>query len=106
MKLVRPIKICLNETYKRVINDKHLYYVFPLQNGLLQEGALSVFLLNFASEYSIMKVRGNQMILELNETFHRFVYADDIDLLAKKFHKGETQALERLGLSSRYSRIN
>jgi hypothetical protein len=34
MKLVRLIKMCLNETYSEVRIGKHLYANFPIQNGL------------------------------------------------------------------------
>jgi hypothetical protein len=41
MKLVRLIKICLNETYSKVCIGKHLSNCFPIQNGLKQGDALS-----------------------------------------------------------------
>jgi hypothetical protein len=34
MKLVRPIKMCLNETYSKVHIGKHFLTIFPIQNGL------------------------------------------------------------------------
>jgi hypothetical protein len=34
MKLVRLIKMCLNETYSRVRVGKHLSGMFPINNGL------------------------------------------------------------------------
>jgi hypothetical protein len=34
MKLVRLIKMCLNETYSNIRIDKHLSESFPVQNGL------------------------------------------------------------------------
>jgi hypothetical protein len=34
MKLVRPIKMCLNETYNKVDIGKNLSEVFPIQNSL------------------------------------------------------------------------
>jgi hypothetical protein len=54
MKLVRLIKMCLNETYSKVHIGKHLYS-FPIQNGLKQGDALSPLLFNFALEYAIRK---------------------------------------------------
>jgi hypothetical protein len=52
MKLVRLIKMCLNETYSRVRIGKHLSDMFPIRNGLKQGDALSPLLFNFALEYA------------------------------------------------------
>jgi hypothetical protein len=52
MKLVRLVKICLNETYSKVHIRKHFFDSFPVQNGLKQD-ALSPLLFNFALEYAI-----------------------------------------------------
>jgi hypothetical protein len=57
MKLVRLIKICLNETYSKVRTGKHLSDNFPLQKGLKQQDALSPLLLNLALEYAIKEVQ-------------------------------------------------
>jgi hypothetical protein len=48
MKLVRLIKMCLNETYSKVRIGKHLSDSFPIQNGLKQGDDLSTLLFNFA----------------------------------------------------------
>jgi len=48
MKLVRLIKIFLNETYIRVRVGKHLSDTFSIKNGLKQGGALSPLLFNLA----------------------------------------------------------
>jgi hypothetical protein len=53
MKLVRLIKICLNDTYSKVHIGKHLSDNFPIQNGLKQREVLSRLLFNFALEYTI-----------------------------------------------------
>jgi hypothetical protein len=37
MKLVRLIKMCLNETHSRVWGGKHLSDMFPIKNGLKQD---------------------------------------------------------------------
>jgi hypothetical protein len=50
MKLVRLIKMCLNETYSRVWVGKLLSDMFPVRNGFKQGDALSPFLFNFAVE--------------------------------------------------------
>jgi hypothetical protein len=55
-KLVRLIKICLNETYGRVQVGKHLFDIFPIRNGLQQGDALSPLLFNFILVYAIRRV--------------------------------------------------
>jgi hypothetical protein len=53
MKPVRLVKLCLNETYRRVWVGKHLYDMLPIRNDSKQGDALSPLLVNFASEYAI-----------------------------------------------------
>jgi len=60
MKLVRLIKMCLNETSSKVHIGKILSDAFPIQNGLKQGNTLSSLLFNFAIEYAMRKVQGNQ----------------------------------------------
>ena len=58
-KLVRLVKMCFTETYSRVRVGKNLSERFPITNGLKKADALSPFLFNFASEYSIRRVQIN-----------------------------------------------
>jgi len=49
-KPARLIKMCLNETYRRVRVGKHLSDIFPTTNGFKQGDALSPLLFNFVLE--------------------------------------------------------
>ena len=69
MKLVRLIKMCLNETYIGVRVGKYLSGVFPIMNGLNQGDALSPVLFNFALEHAIRRVQVNQDGLKLNDAY-------------------------------------
>jgi hypothetical protein len=81
MKLVKLIKMSLNETYGKVRIGKYLSDNFSIQNGLNQGDALSSLLLSFALEYAITKFQEIQVGLKLNGTHQLLSYADDTDLL-------------------------
>jgi hypothetical protein len=76
MKLVRLIKVSLNETCSKVCTSKHLSDKIPVQYCLKQGDALLPLLFNFGLEYAIMKVNEKQVGLKLNGTHHLLVCAD------------------------------
>jgi hypothetical protein len=81
MKLIRLIKMCLNETYTKIHIGKHLYNSFSNQNGLKQGDALSPLVFSVALEYAIRKVQENQVGLKLIGTHRLLAYADYVNLL-------------------------
>jgi hypothetical protein len=91
MKLVRIIKMCLNETISRVQVGKNLFYMFLIQNGLIQGDALLPVLFNFALECATRRVQVNQDGLKLNTTCQLLVYAD-ANILGGSIHTTKKNA--------------
>jgi hypothetical protein len=77
MKLVRLIKMSLNEIYSKAHTSKHLSHMFPIQIDLKKGDALSPLLFNFALENAIRKIKENQVGLKLNGTYHLLNRTDD-----------------------------
>jgi hypothetical protein len=82
VKIVRLIKMCLNETNNTVRLGKYLSETFHIKNGLKQGDALLFLFLNFASECAIRRVPVNQDSFKLNGTHQLLVYAD-VNILSR-----------------------
>jgi hypothetical protein len=81
MKLVRLIKMCLNETYIKVCVHKHLSESFPIQNDLKQGDALLPLLFNVVLEFAFRNIQENQVGLKFNGTHQLLAYVDDVNLM-------------------------
>jgi hypothetical protein len=92
MKLVRLIKMCLNETYSRVRVGKHWSDVFLIRNGLKKGDVLSPLLFDLYFEYSIRRVQLSQYGLRLNGTHQLLVYADDVNIM-RTYYKEKHKSL-------------
>jgi hypothetical protein len=80
MKLIKLIKMCLNETYNYLCIGKNLSATFHVRNkGML----FFIFLFNFALEYIIRKVQENKAGVKFSGTYQLLVYADNSNLLGE-----------------------
>jgi len=95
MKMVRLIKMGLNETYSRVWVGRHLSDMFPVRNGLKQGDASLPLLSNFALLFAIRRVQINQDGLKINGTHQILLYADVFNIQGGSVHiiKENTEAL-------------
>jgi hypothetical protein len=81
LKLVRLIKVCLNETCSEVRIGKYLSNTFPIQDSLKQGDTLKPSFLNFALESAIRMVQGKPVGLKLKGTHQLLIYVNDVNLL-------------------------
>jgi hypothetical protein len=96
MKLVRIIKMCLNETYSRVWVGRHLSEMFPIKNGFRKGDKLSPLFFNCVLECANRRLQVNQgVFFKLNDTHQPLVYADDVNVWDGSVHsvKAITEAL-------------
>jgi hypothetical protein len=70
MKLVRLIKMCLNETYSRFRASRHLSDMFHIKNVLKPRDARYPLISKFPLDYAIRRVQVKQDRLKLNGTRH------------------------------------
>jgi hypothetical protein len=86
IKLIRLIKMCLNEMYNRVQVGKHLSDRFPIRNGLNQVDVLLPLFFNNALEYAIRRVQVNEDGLKLNGTYQLVIYGGYVSMLGGSIH--------------------
>jgi len=92
MKMVRLIKMCLNERYSTVRVGKDLSDMFHTRNGLNKGDFLSPLFLNFALENTFRRVQVHQDGLKLNGTHQLLVYSDGVNILGGSVYTIEKNA--------------
>jgi hypothetical protein len=65
MKVVKLIKMCLNETCGKVHWGNYLFDTYPIQNGLKQGDPLSPLFFIFALEYAMRMAHESRVELNL-----------------------------------------
>jgi hypothetical protein len=95
MKLVRLIKMCLNETYSTVRVGKDLSDMFSIKE-VLKGDDLSQFLFIFAFEYAIRRVQEKLEGSKLCGTNHLLVYAVYVGRQCTHYKE------KHMGFTSRY----
>ena len=105
MKLVRLIRMCLNETHIRVWVGRLVSDMFSI-NGFKQ--ALLPLLFSFALEYAIRRVQVDQEGLKLNGTLELLAYADRVNVLGESVHtvKKNAEALVVTGEETGLVEVN
>jgi len=85
MKLVKLIKMCLNETYSKVQVGKHLSHKLPIKNGLKQSCFIATAF-QLCLVYAIRRIQVNHDDVKLNGTYQLLVYAYYVNTLARCSH--------------------
>jgi hypothetical protein len=83
MKLVRLVKMCLNNIFSQVYISNHTSDNFHIQSDLKQGDALSPLLFNFPLGYVLTEAHRNQVGLRFNEICQLLSYADDVNPLGE-----------------------
>ena len=98
IKLLRLIKMCLNETIVQSPGRKFLSDVFPIKNGYKEKDVLSPLFFNFALGYAFKMVQTNQYGLKLNGTHQVLVYVDDVNVLGENTRtvEGSTEVFQSM----------
>jgi len=67
------------------------------KNGLKQGDALSPLLFNFALQYVISRVQGDQVGLKLNGMHQLLVYANNVNILGRSIRAMKVVASKEIG---------